>query len=263
MSNILSLLADVWVWIIFLLAIVHLVGFIILLWAKKRRRGFIAKGLKEILDKSGFGTSAMAEHEGDDLIDACCQDLLAVLKESGEDVRLKKLSAQLDKFEDLKPYKKTSSVERWYNVARTGIEVYPLLGILGTILALGVTLLSSSSTSPTLNDKSVAVQAEGEINSEVLNASANLPGNDSGTGISAGETDAGTHATMAAEKIINNFGNAIWTTLWGLVFGIFFMMFNAWVELGFERLADHRRNIAEVVMWARKKLVPESGHEST
>lgn len=260
--NILSILADVWVWIIILLAIVHFVGFMILLWAKKRRRDFIAKGLKEILDMSGFGTSSMGEHEGDDLIDACCQDLLAVLKDTGEDVRLKKLSAQLDKFEDLKPYKKTSRVERWYNVARTGIEVYPLLGILGTILALGVTLLSSATTMPTAHNTSVVGQTEGEANSEVLNASASLPEDSLGPNIAANEADTGDQATRAAEKIINNFGNAIWTTLWGLIFGIAFMMFNAWVELGFERLADHRRNIAEVVMWARKKLAPESGHES-
>ena len=83
-----------------------------------------------------------------------------------------------------------------------------------------------------------------------------------GPNVAANEADTGDQATRAAEKIINNFGNAIWTTLWGLIFGIAFMMFNAWVELGFERLADHRRNIAEVVMWARKKLAPESGHES-
>jgi biopolymer transport protein ExbB len=198
----------------------------------------LGAALKEVLDKSGFGTSIMADLGDDDLIDSCCQDILNDLKKGSADGRLGRMQRELARFEDLKPYKKTSYVEVLYNAVRTGVEIYPLLGILGTIIALGLGL---QGTSLPISDAT---------SQPIVSSNAGGPAQDHYAQVEAG-------AAVAAEKagrIIDNFGSAIWSTFWGLVCGIFFMMLNSFHELKFDRLVTHRQNVSEVVMWARKTL---------
>ncbi len=195
-------------------AILHSLWFLILLSERKHRIVKMATGLKEILDRSGFGHSSMGDHVNDDSIDGYCEDLLRELKDGKNRERLSNLSQHLTKFDELKPHTDTSRVQRKYNVARTAIEFYPLFGILGTVIALA-----------------------------------------------AGLTEPSTPTMETAQTILQNFGQAIWSTILGLFFGVIFMFGNSWVELGFERLADHRQNIGDVVLWAHKVLGEESAHE--
>ena len=105
--------------------------------------------------------------------------------------------------DEQRPYLDTS-LETKYNVVRTAIESYPLLGILGTLFAMALALSQGGPS-----------------------------------GIEAGAQDI-TH-------IIKSFNSAIWSTVWGLIFAVGFMLFNASVETGFDRLREHRIAVQEII----------------
>ena len=149
MRDFLQIVSDYSSWIIGITAVLHLCVFLWVLYLRTHRVKKLGAALKEVLDKSGFGTSIMADLGDDDLIDSCCQDILNDLKKGSADGRLGKMQRELARFEDLKPYKKTSYVEVWYNAVRTGVEIYPLLGILGTIIALGLAACCKSHSGAT------------------------------------------------------------------------------------------------------------------
>lgn len=67
-----------WQWVsdyswqlITLVALVHAVSFVGVIWRRKATVNKLGGALKEISDKSGFGTTIMADLTDDDLIDSC------------------------------------------------------------------------------------------------------------------------------------------------------------------------------------------------
>jgi biopolymer transport protein ExbB/TolQ len=112
--------------------------------------------------------------------------------------------ARRDIKDEQRPYLETS-LETRYNVVRSAIESYPLLGILGTLFAMALALSQGGGE---------AVEAA---------------------------------AVYDISEIIRAFNSAIWSTVWGLIFAVGFLLFNASVENGFERLRENRNMVNDIV----------------
>ncbi|MFN9371480.1 MAG: MotA/TolQ/ExbB proton channel family protein [Planctomycetaceae bacterium] len=139
-----------------------------------------------------------------DQIDAFLADVSDVLEtpeRREEQVTLWQRIAILD---EKRRYFSSLRFETCYNVCRSMIEAYPLLGILGTILAIGLVVLE-------------------------------------GSGATAG-------------KIVERFGQAIWSTCAGLVVAIILMLLNSLVEPSFVRLNELRSQTAAAVARVKRRL---------
>jgi hypothetical protein len=212
-------------WIIGALASLHLVGFL-LLYAWRGRlvreihaflsnlvRGFARRGDEGVLDL-------------DDQIDSFITDIEHVLEQPGDDSEPAELKRRLEIKDETRPYLRSVRPETLYNVARTGIEAYPLLGILCTILAMGVGMPARPSAQ--------GVEA---------NAAAEAP-----EALPAAET------VSASGQIVRAFGAAIWSTAAGLISALVLMLVNALIGPALERLIEHRRQVRQIVFAARKRL---------
>ncbi len=219
-------------------AVAHFLCFLWLLRERKR----MAKGLKAFLDdivrpftqRSDFDPNISI----DDQISRYVRDWREALDSPGRRDDRGKL-ARLTIKDEKKPYL-DSSLDTKYNVLRTAIESYPLLGILGTLFAMALALSG--------NGTGAEPAAAGL-------AAAGLEASLDGAGAGAALQAAGGDITM----IISAFKGAIWSTVWGLLFAVGFMLFNAWVETGFTRLEENRIAVSDVVL--KTKQIQLGGDE--
>ena len=73
-------------------------------------------------------------------IDAFLSDIRDVLGRDASDGQRQKLKERINVLDERRSYLNSMAFEKWTNMARTVIEIYPLLGILGTILAVAAAL---------------------------------------------------------------------------------------------------------------------------
>lgn len=120
--------------------ILHLLLFMFLwLWYRSKLRGLASllddftRGLRHrsILDRG----SALP-----DQIDAFIADIKDVLESPGRQAEQQQLRERLSVLDEKRRYLHSMWFETTYNVSRNMIEAYPLGGVLGTILAIGLTL---------------------------------------------------------------------------------------------------------------------------
>src|ERR1700722_13287281 len=137
-------LCDHFYWLILLLASLHLLGFFYL-WRERGRQGM---WLAAHLDNLVQGFSSHADRDPyatlDERIDAFLANIHEVLTDPSRGPDPQKLHEQLLLKDETKKYLRGSTFETLYSLARTGIEIYPLLGIMGTVLAIGLALNAHS-----------------------------------------------------------------------------------------------------------------------
>ena len=125
---------------ILLLAAAHLAGFRYLAWERRRQSRWLADHLENLLQ----GFSSRADRDPyqtiDEQIDAFLANIQEALDDPARDDDRRRLYEQIMVKDETKKYLRGSRFETLYNLARTAIEVYPLLGIMGTVLAIGLAL---------------------------------------------------------------------------------------------------------------------------
>jgi hypothetical protein len=176
----------------------------------------------------------------DDQIEAFLHDVRAILTQEQFQHERDEIRTRVIAKKEQRPYLRAKAFERWYSVARAAVEIYPLAGILGTILAMAVSLAPGSQTA------SVAGPAAGNsaavANADQAVASASTDGEEL-----AAET--------AVAGIVTNFRSAIWSTFFGLLFAILFMGLTAWYEPSFVRLVEYRAAVLEAIREAERSMV--------
>lgn len=139
LPELLGLLSELSTGLILLLFAAHLMAFIGLwLWWRRDLRAIagwlddFTRGLRHrsVLGRDGHLT---------DQIDAFLADVNEVLQ-SGSSEDRHTLFHRMNILDEKRRYLKSMVFETSFNVCRTMIEAYPLLGILGTILAIGAAL---------------------------------------------------------------------------------------------------------------------------
>jgi hypothetical protein len=172
----------------------------------------------------------------DDQIEAFLQDVRAILTQEHFQHERDEIRTRVIAKKEQRPYLRAKAFERWYSVARAAVEIYPLAGILGTILAMAVSLAPGIQPDAAL--------AAGSGNTAAA-ADADQP--------RAGTDD--TAAETAVAGIVTNFRSAIWSTFFGLLFAIVFMGITAWYEPSFARLVEYRAAVREAIREAERSMV--------
>lgn len=128
-------------------AVLHLLGFIVLiLWARADR-----KRIAQTLERFTAGLphrSRMDFHVHlSDQIEAFLADISDVLAEPRRSENRSGLAGRIRILDERRDYLQSLRFETAWNVARTMIEAYPLAGVLGTILAIGSALAANDQAS--------------------------------------------------------------------------------------------------------------------
>ncbi len=212
-------LSDRMALIIVVLGAVHFCVYI-WLWIQRRRAvRRLVDFLENIVRTLPGRTDYHGDRDVDDQILCFIEDVGDVLRDPSRSQAREELRERLLTKNEERPYIERKGLQRGYSIARTFIETYTLWGILGTVLAIAVSFMGQN------------------VVTAAVTTSA-----DSGAGITS------------AERIVMNFGNAVWATVAGVVFAAVFMLLNAAVEPDFERLFSHQTRVRETIATARREL---------
>jgi biopolymer transport protein ExbB/TolQ len=216
--------------IICALAVVHLFVFIGVARQYRRQLAALSAYLQEILGP--FARTYPDPHRPlEETVDGFIHDVAASFDDETDLAKSHRLAERLATKDESKGYLRDRGFETWYNVVRTWIEAYPLLGILGTVLAIGLALEPSGpqhGSLPAAAD-AAAVAGSASESSDVLRG------------------------------ILANFGDAIWSTVVGLVFAVLYSTANSWVQPRYEALTERRGHVRDLVRAAHERLVAEPG----
>lgn len=234
-----------WLWHpynVFMLVLfgLHVVFFLGLVVSRRRQIRRLASHLEDILGPKFRRISHDPDRTIDEVIDGFFLDIQDVISHPEADADARELSRRLVTKDEARKYLKRMSFETIYSCVRAGIEAWPLLGILGTVIAIGLGLNVAAA-------EKEAVQSAGVAATAPIAPGAQPPAPP--RSIEEGPTGA----------IVRNFRLAIGSTILGLTFGVGFMLFNAWVEPSFERLIEHRKSIRGAVRTAKNVLFGAPG----
>lgn len=236
-----------WLWHpynVFMLVLfgVHVVLFLGLCVSRRRQIRRLASHLEDILGPRFRRISNDPDRTIDEVIDGFFHDIQDVItdRQSPEDAR--ELSRRLVTKDEARKYLKRMSFETLYSCVRAGIEAWPLLGILGTVVAIALGMHASAAAPQPTEPPAIVQPATGPAAAEPPAPAPPAP--------PPPQPDEAT----PTGAIIRNFRMAIGSTILGLAFGVGFMLFNAWVEPSFERLMEHRKSIRTVVRTAKNAL---------
>ena len=123
---------------------VHVVAFLWLwIWSKRDLRriaGSLDEFTRGLKHRSILGTTGHLS----DQIEAFIADVNDVLEDTSRQADRQALLYRMNVLDERRGYLHSMFFETTYNIGRTMIEAYPLAGVLGTILAIGVALQTSS-----------------------------------------------------------------------------------------------------------------------
>jgi biopolymer transport protein ExbB/TolQ len=226
-------ISDHFYWIIVLLGAIHAAGFVALLQARNRRVRQLESHLTNLVGGLSRRSDHDPSHTVDERIDTFIADIREVIQHPQSAGESRRLYERIVSKDELRRYLQGTKFETWYNVARTGIEIYPLLGIIGTVLAIGLGLNARPDVPPTAAPSAITASA---------------------TVQPAAPAEPAPAPTAPTGAIVRNFASSIWATLVGLLFAILFMMCNAYLEPSFSRLIEHRANVRNVITHAKSQL---------
>jgi biopolymer transport protein ExbB/TolQ len=135
-------ICDHFYWFILLLAFAHMLGFAWLWRQRCRQAQWLAAHLENLV--RGFSSHADRDPDAsiDERVDSFLGNIREVLSDPARGDDQKKLYEKILAKDESKTYLRSSRFETLYSIARTSIEIYPLLGIMGTVLAIGLALNS-------------------------------------------------------------------------------------------------------------------------
>ncbi|GAB4150082.1 MAG: MotA/TolQ/ExbB proton channel family protein [Planctomycetaceae bacterium] len=187
---------------------VHLAAFVLLIGWSKRDLRRITSSLDEFTRDLKHRSVLDRTSHLSDQIEAFVADVNEVLEDSARKDERSQLLHRMSILDERRRYLHSLVFETSYNIWRTMIDAYPLAGVLGTILAIGVALQSDPS----------------------------------------GES------VTAVGRIVDQFGNAVWSTFAGLASAIVLMFLNSCVEPPFQRLSENRTHVREMIGRAKREL---------
>jgi biopolymer transport protein ExbB len=154
---------DHFYWLILLLAAGHLLLFARLWRARRLQSQWLADHLENLVQ----GLASHADRDPystvDERIDAFLANVREVLDDPSRAADRRVLHDQIVAKDETKKYLRGSQFETLYSVARTSIEMYPLLGIMGTVLAIGLALNAPSTPDAAMASERIVRNFAGSI----------------------------------------------------------------------------------------------------
>lgn len=228
----LQAISDHFYWIIVILSLVHAGGYVALVRARNKRVRQLESHLTNLVGGLSRRSDTDPNHTIDERIDSFIADIREVLQHPHSNEEVQRLYERIVSKDELRRYLQGTKFETWYNVARTGIEIYPMLGIIGTVLAIALGL----------NSRTGGAAADGAEMTPAAMVATTAP------------ASVVAPPAPSAGAIVRNFASSIWATLTGLLCAILFMMVNAYLEPDFTRLIEHRANVRNVISQAKSQL---------
>jgi biopolymer transport protein ExbB/TolQ len=153
-------ICDHFYWLILLLAGIHLLGFAWLYRERRRQAVWLADHLENLVQ----GFTSHADRDPYVTVDERIDSFLANIREAMNDpsraADRRRLHDQIVAKDETKKYLRGSRFETLYSVARTSIEIYPLLGIMGTVLAIALALHAPAEAGTMVTERIVQNFAE-------------------------------------------------------------------------------------------------------
>ncbi len=249
-------------WMIAALGGAHLVVFgLLVLWRRAVVR-HLQVFLHSLLGKIEGTSDLLPATDPDDQIEAFLQDTRAVLtNDFYRPMRADIARRLVAKLEQWSPFR-SKWFETSYSVCRSGVEVYPLLGILGTLVAMNVALQTQQVTaeaSLTADAQSVAGQADAATRRQLQADQANSQTQAGAENAGPAEQLPQWSTSSAVTSILDSFGAAISSTIAGLVVAVVLMVLNAAVEPSFARLTEYKAAVRLAIRDAERELLKELG----
>jgi biopolymer transport protein ExbB len=149
--NLLDGLSAVSTWFIFGAFAVHLFAFFVLwIWWRRDLRA-IASCMDDFTRELKHRSVLDANTHLSDQVDAFLSDVRDVLHSDNGVEERKTLFQRMSILDEKRRYLGSMLFETSYNICRTMIEAYPLLGVLGTILAIGAALQTGDAESASVS----------------------------------------------------------------------------------------------------------------
>jgi|GEM_PF-3306284 len=264
---VLEFLSNVAVAFLVLFGLVHFaLGFYLVRW-RTREVHRLSNFLKDIARGIAHRPEDDPDADIDDRIQGFLSDVRRVLDHGGDPEERKRVqerfAERLRTKDERRPYLQVKGLESHYNVARTAIEAYPFLGILGTVLALAVGLAEPPSTPSHVAQSTLAVpsSAPGKVTLP-SGVGATVPrgaqGDDPAAVLANLDAPSASVSSMRVTRLITEFSRAIYVTGLGLVLAVVFMLIHAWFEPDFQRLFEFRAAVRDVIRTADLELIRAS-----
>ncbi|MFP4355796.1 MAG: MotA/TolQ/ExbB proton channel family protein [Phycisphaerae bacterium] len=141
-------LADLWIFVVVALAMVNLAMFLVLRRWTRRGPARLVNYLEDILG-TYRRTNADVDRTVHEQIDCFVQDIREVIGDTSRQDDRRELCRRLLTKDEAKSYLKRDHSEWLYSVSRTLVEVHPLNGILGTVLAIAASMSAAGGTEAT------------------------------------------------------------------------------------------------------------------
>ena len=155
LTNLLDGLSAISTWFIFGLFAIHLFAFFVLwVWWRRDLRG-IASCMDDFTRDLKHRSVLDRNNHLSDQVDAFLSDVRDVLQGENNVSSRKSLFQRMSVLDEKRRYLGSMFFETSYNICRTMIEAYPLLGVLGTILAIGAALQTGDGTSAAVSVNSI------------------------------------------------------------------------------------------------------------
>ena len=148
MPQLIGRLSELSVFVICTACVVHVASFLFLwAWARRDLRVIVsslADFTRDLRHRSILDTTAHLS----DQIEAFLADVNEVLSDPSRKRDREALLQRMSILDEKRKYLHSLTFDSCYNVARSMIEAYPLAGVVGTILAIGVVLQSDKAADP-------------------------------------------------------------------------------------------------------------------
>jgi len=139
-----AFLSGYWVWLIFAFAIVNIYFWITLVITARKTSRLSYAWLESAVRPFSRQRDQHPDSHKLDSIDKFLADIRDVVEDPKDGKELSSLNQRLSIKSEAPPHGLPHGFERMYGLCRAGIESFPLLGILGTVLAIAAGMNASS-----------------------------------------------------------------------------------------------------------------------
>lgn len=144
MDSLVSFLSSIWVYVIMLCAILNVAAWCFLVHTARKSSKQMFAWLTNLVGPFSRRRDVEPDAHQLDSIDAFLSDIRDVIEHPQDDAELRSLQQRITIRGETRPHGLSHMFEQIYGLCRASIEAFPLLGILGTVLAIAAGMQATS-----------------------------------------------------------------------------------------------------------------------
>jgi biopolymer transport protein ExbB len=144
MASFVTFLSSIWVWVIVLCGILNVAAWAYLIHKASKSSKLMYSWLRGLVGPFSRRRDVEPDAHALDSIDAFLADIRDVVEHPMNDTELSSLNERIAIKGEGRPHGLSHHFEQVYGLCRASIEAFPLLGILGTILAIAAGMQATS-----------------------------------------------------------------------------------------------------------------------